>query len=546
MTVGGELVVPQDLFRSCLEAKSAACLAAKANIGNPFWIGDQAAGTQVSGWYNAWLPEPSAYAIKARSTADVVKGVDFARENNLRVVVKGAGHSYLGTSNAADSLLIWTRAMTQVELHDAFVGQDCEGHHPPVPAVSVGAGAVWIDLYNAVTVQGGRYVQGGGCTDVGVAGLIQSGGFGSFSKRFGTAAANLLEAEIVTADGQVRVVNACRDPDLFWALKGGGGGTFGVVTRLTLRTHDLPELFGSTWGTIQARSDAAFLRLIDQFLRFYREQLFNSHWGEQVSVRADNTLEVSMVTQGLTDRQMLEVWQSFINWVTASPEEFAFIVPIQSHARASRDWWKVAGNPSMVPDGREGAPKDHGWWRGDQEQVGVLLHGFDSLWLPAILLGDKQRKHLAAALFAASRHKRVQLHINKGLAGGPPDALASVKQTATNPVVGEAFALALIADGEAPAYAGLSPKPIDEQAARQDAQSIDRAAAELRKVAQNAGSYVSESNFFNPRWQEDYWGKNYLRLRAAKMKYDPHGLFFVRHGVGSEEWSDDGFTRITR
>ena len=73
-----------------------------------------------------------------------------------------------------------------------------------LPAVTAGAGAVWIDLYHAVTSEAGRYVQGGGCTDVGVAGLVQSGGFGSFSKGFGTAAAGLLEAEIVTADGAVR------------------------------------------------------------------------------------------------------------------------------------------------------------------------------------------------------------------------------------------------------------------------------------------------------------------------------------------------------
>ena len=109
-------------------------------------------------------------------------------------------------------------------------------------------------------------MQGGGCTDVGVAGLVQSGGFGSFSKGFGTAAAGLLEAEIVTADGVVRVANAYTNPDLFWALKGGGGGSWGVVTRLTLRTYDLPTLFGAALGTIKARSDDAFRRLDRAFL----------------------------------------------------------------------------------------------------------------------------------------------------------------------------------------------------------------------------------------------------------------------------------------
>ena len=72
--------------------------------------------------------------------------------------------------------------MNSVTIHDAFVPAGCEGRAAPVPAVSLDAGAVWIDAYHAVTIEGGRYVQGGGCTDVGVAGLVQSGGFGSMSK----------------------------------------------------------------------------------------------------------------------------------------------------------------------------------------------------------------------------------------------------------------------------------------------------------------------------------------------------------------------------
>ena len=113
--------------------------------------------------------------------------------------------------------------MDKIVLHDGFVPQNC--NTPPQPAVSVGAGAIWLHVYDAVVTKAGA-TQGGGCTTVGVAGLIQSGGFGSFSRYYGAAAASLLEAEVVTADGAVRIVNACTNPDLFWALKGGGGGTF--------------------------------------------------------------------------------------------------------------------------------------------------------------------------------------------------------------------------------------------------------------------------------------------------------------------------------
>ena len=543
--VGGNLIKVQSLFGTCeAQPQGAACMDAAKNIRNPFYIGDQPAGTEVSGWLDAWIPAPSVYAVAARNTNDVVAGVNFARENKLRLVVKGGGHSYQGTSNAADSLLIWTRAMNKVILHDAFVAKGCEGKFAPAPAVTAGAGAVWIDLYNAVTTQGGRYVQGGGCTTVGVAGLVQSGGFGSLSKCFGTAASGLLEAEVVTADGSVLTVNPCIHPDLFWAIKGGGGGSWGIVTRLTVRTHDLPEFFGAAWGKIKAQSDEAFRKLIAHFIGFYTENLFNPHWGEQVSIAPDNTLKISMVCQGLDKQQTKQVWQPFFDWVSASPNDFSVSDELGSEATAARHWWAVEGNDSMIQDKREGAPAYHGWWQGDQEQMGAFIHGYDSLWLPASLLQDKQPRRLEEALFAASRHKQVGLHFNKGLAGAAPEVRAGARQTATNPALVDAFALAIIAGGERPSYPGLVRPPMDLDAARKDAREIDLATAELRKVAPNAGSYVSESNYFNPVWQTAYWGENYPRLRAIKKKYDPDGLFFVHNGVGSEEWSGDGFTRI--
>src|SRR5439155_26356799 len=125
-------------------------------------------------------PGTSAYAISVEKTSDVVAAVNFARDNNLRLVVKGGGHSYQGTSNAPDSLLIWTRAMNSITLRDGFTPLGC--NNQPQPAVTIETGAMWIDVYDAVTTRAGRYVQGGGCATVGVAGLIHSGGFGSFSK----------------------------------------------------------------------------------------------------------------------------------------------------------------------------------------------------------------------------------------------------------------------------------------------------------------------------------------------------------------------------
>ena len=244
--VGGNLIQVDFPMNACLSSsQSADCKALFANLKNPYYIGDNPGVTQTLGWVDAWATKPSVYAVAARNADDIAAAVDFARENNLRLVVKGGGHSYQGTSNAPDSLLIWTRHMHDVSIQQDFVPRGCTSTHSPQRAVTVGSGTIWMQAYDAVTTRAGAYVQGGGCTTVGVAGLIQSGGFGSFSKHYGMAAAGLLEAEVVTADGKVRIANACTNPDLFWALKGGGGGTFGVVSKLTLRVRDLPELAGA-------------------------------------------------------------------------------------------------------------------------------------------------------------------------------------------------------------------------------------------------------------------------------------------------------------
>jgi FAD/FMN-containing dehydrogenase len=545
--VAGNLIEVRPMFGSCgTEPDSAACREATQDVKNPYWLGDQAAGTQVSGLVDGWTPAQSVYAIKARNTADVVAGVNFARENSLRLVVKGGGHSYYGTSNAPDSLLIWTRAMNKVTLHDAFVGQGCAGRIAPVSAVSAEAGAVWIDLYDQVTTTGGRYVQGGGCMTVGVAGLVLGGGFGSYSKRFGTAAAGLLEAEIVTADGRVRVANECMEPDLFWALKGGGGGTFGVVTRLTLRTHELPKYFGGAGGKIKAQSDAAFAQLIGRFIDFYSEKLFNPHWGETVHFQPDNTLEFDMACEGLDSAQVAENWRPFLDWVKARPRDFTVTSPLWSEARDARSQWDPS-NHWFKHDPRDGVPEHHVWNRGNEGECGAYLYAYDSLWLPASLLQKSRQKQLTAAVFAASRHEMVRFHIAKGMAGAPPEVLADVSHTATNPALLDAFTLAIVANGdETPAYPGFIRQPLDMAKARERAREIGMAAAELRKIAPHSGSYFNEGNFFNASWREEFWGKNYSKLRAIKTKYDPDGLFFVHHGVGSEDWSADGFTRLSQ
>ena len=323
---GGSLIrvdFPLSMLKT--DPESGAAKRLLEDLKNPYYIGDQPGLTQTLGWVDAWATRPSVYAVAARSVQDIAAAVNFARENRLRLVVKGGGHSFQGTSNAPDSLLIWTRHMNEITMHSAFVPQGCERILPPQPAATVGAGVIGMQAYTAVTTRGGKYVQGGGCTTVGLAGLVQSGGFGSFSKHYGLAAGSLLEAEVVTADGVIRVANSCTNSDLFWALKGGGGGSFGVVSKLTLRLYELPEFFNNVNFTVKAASDDAYRRLIRQFVSHYREHLFNDHWGEQAFLTPDNLLRIRMVSCGLDTEQANNIWRPFLEWVGRAPNDYWFV-----------------------------------------------------------------------------------------------------------------------------------------------------------------------------------------------------------------------------
>lgn len=546
--LGGRLVQLQSPWAGCIAAPaSEQCARLFQQVGNPYFISDDPALTQALGWVGAWTSAPSAYAVEARSSADVAAAVNFAREHRLRLVVKGGGHSYQGTSNAPGSLLVWTPGMRDIRLHDGFVPQGCAGRVAPAQAASLGAGALWVHAYDAVTTRAGRYVQGGGCMTVGVAGLVQSGGFGSFSKRFGTASGNLLEAEVVTADGVTRIANACTNPDLFWALKGGGGGSFGIVTRVTVHTHELPETFGAVNFAVHASSAAAFRRLAAMTLDFYAASLMNPHWGEQIRFLPGHVMRVQMVFQGMERGEAVAVWQPFLDALGREPDLGIAFAPLKIVSTSAREFW----SPTFVKralgfikrDARPGAPEGNVYWPGDEGQAGQVLHGYGSTWLPASLLQPAQRGSLADALVAAAAQWGVSLHFNKGLAGAPADAIAAARDTAMNPAALDAFALAITAAHGPAAYPGVAGHEPDVAVARQQAQRVRACMAELRKLVPRPGSYVSESDFFEPDWQHAFWGSHYERLLAVKTQYDPGGLFTVHHGVGSEAWSDDGFTR---
>src|SRR5216683_1266253 len=549
-TLHGKLEQPRSPLAPCRsDAAGKDCAAALENSKNPFYLQDQPGGTQSVGWLGAWNAAPSVYAVVAEDAADIVAAVNFARDRRLRLVIKGTGHDYLGRSSAPDSLLVWTHKMRGVSTDDAFVPQGCPAAQAGTPAVTVEAGTRWLEAYQEVTLKHGRYFQGGGCTTVGAAGgFMQGGGFGSWSKKFGIAAASMLEAEVVTADGRVLVANGCQNQDLFWTLRGGGGGTFGVVTRVTLKTHPLPNWFGALDGSIVAKDDAAFKQLLERFLLFYREDLSNEHWGEQVRVRRNDTLELSMVFQGMTAKEAQQVWQPMRDWVDRSGG--AYTMKLQAFEIPGDRMWDDAYFNEHFPGAilmdprtdqpghpRTDQPGRRFFWTGDGEQVSMYWAAYQSRWVPLQLFDSAHASAFAAALFEASRHWSVALHFNKGQAGASGEAVKSGRETSMNPAVLRAAALIIVAAG-APGFPGVAGHEPDLTKGDLAKAGVADAMKVIRDATPGAGSYVNETDYFEPDWQQAFWGENYQRLSEIKQKYDPDGLFFCHHCVGSERWSN--------
>ncbi len=221
-------------------------------------------------------------------------------------------------------------------------------------------------------------------------------------------------------------------------MKGGGGGSFGIVTRLTLRTRELPEFFGAMFVNVAAKSDAAYRDLIERFVAFYREKLFNPQWGEQVTFRRDNVLGVAMVFQGLDGDAATAVWKPFFDWLAARPNDFALQAPPFIAALPARHFWDAAFLKANAPDfvlndDRPGAPSGNVFWRSNIGEAGWFIQGYGSVWMPGPLIEPANQPRLVDALFAATRQWRVTLHFNKGLAGAPAEEVAAARDTATNP-----------------------------------------------------------------------------------------------------------------
>jgi FAD/FMN-containing dehydrogenase len=199
--------------------------------------------------YNGLVDRRPALIVRSRTADDVVAALALARRAGLEVSIRGGGHNVAGRAVTEGGVMIDLAEMKGIAID------------PEAATATVGGGVVWAEL-NDAAAEHGLAVTGGVVSTTGIAGYTLGGGLGWLMAKHGLAADNLLAVELVTAEGEVLQVDADSHPDLFWALRG-GGGNFGVVTSFTYRVHSVRTIVG---GLIAHPLDAA-----PQLLRFYRD-----------------------------------------------------------------------------------------------------------------------------------------------------------------------------------------------------------------------------------------------------------------------------------
>ena len=201
--------------------------------------------------WNAMVDKRPALIARCSGAADVINSVNFARENNLLISVRGGGHNFPGNSVCNDGLMIDLSRMTGVRVD------------PASKTVMAQGGAKW-GAFDHETQAYGLAAPGGTDVDTGIAGLTLGGGIGWLSGSYGLSCDNLVSADVVTADGRVLTASADENPDLLWALRG-GGGNFGVVTSLEYKLHPVGPQVLAGWLIFPVEKAREFFARVNEF-----------------------------------------------------------------------------------------------------------------------------------------------------------------------------------------------------------------------------------------------------------------------------------------
>ncbi|KAI9372975.1 chanoclavine-I synthase oxidoreductase protein [Aspergillus egyptiacus] len=459
------------------------------------------------------------YSATVEATEHIQAAVRFALRHRLRLVVRNTGHDTAGRSSGAESLQIHTRRMSQIRYHANFQAEGSEAELGP--AVSVGAGATLGEVY-ARGAHEGWVVVGGECPTVGaVGGFLQGGGVSNFlSFTDGLAVDNVLEFEVVTAEGELVVANAHQHSDLFWALRGGGGGTFGIVARATMRVHrNVPICVGEMAVSGPEHSAIFWSRGVAGLFSILQTSNQKGIPGQFILYPPSQETVKATLTLYFMNTQDTGEDSEHVQYARAVLEETAIPHTLSTtcHPRVS----------DVLRTGSDILPANYG-----------ILTG--SVLVSEELFNSEQGPHYLADRLKQFPMGPGDLLFTSNLGGNvTADTEGTRMDTAMHPGWRKAAQLInFVADVSIPT----------PQAKRRALERLHE--VQMRMLYEiEPGFNVSYRNLGDPLESDApgvYCGSNYEDLLEIKQKWDPEGLFFSRLGVGSQGWEADGMCRRQR
>ncbi|KAF9034094.1 FAD-binding domain-containing protein [Panaeolus papilionaceus] len=425
------------------------------------------------------------YFIDVQSAADVQAAIKFVSKNNVPLVVKNTGHDYKGRSAGIGSLALWTHHLNQLQFKPTFVPEKCSA--TPVTAITMGAGAQFADIYAFATQNNVTFV-GGADPSVGASGgWVMGGGHSALTPSLGMGVDRVLEFKIVTADGQLRTANKCQNPDLFFALRGGGGGTFGVVlesTHLVTPQVTLQVVLGQ-YNNTKDNSKQLIKALAKTAVKFASDG-----WGGYITPPAGSGVWINPLVNSQQAQQsaadVIQAFQSVGGNVTF------FTMP------NFEEWYNTFILPNPDPIG--------------------LAQALASRIIDDTKMADDNVIEAVADGLLDSDFSQIL--------AVPPYAFKNFDPTATsvNPKWRTGiWHTAMIVSWNFDAT-------IDDRV--QQYQRVTKLWNPVRALTPGAAVYQNEADVYEPDHEVGYWGTNFAKLVTIKNKYDPKGIFDCWHCVG--------------
>ncbi|GIK03828.1 hypothetical protein Aspvir_007903 [Aspergillus viridinutans] len=546
-SIDGTLVAVQPVAAPChINPNSTACQEVTAQWSNSVWRAAQPGAVQWENWA-AW-PEHnescyveiapyvpckqgriSLYSAVVQNTRHIQEAVRFAKRHTIRLAIKNSGHDFLGRSAAPNSLQILTNRMKGLRLVDDFVPKGAPKHKGEGPAVTLDAGISLQEMYAALGKQN-RTVVGGSAHTVGLTGgYIQGGGHSFLSPWKGMASDNALEFSVVTAAGDLVTANAHQNSDLFWALRGGGGGTFGIVTQVTVRTFEEIPLVITSMNITTAAGDPAFWNAVADFHAAlpavtdargggYYFMVPNLPWENNQAI---SVLSFMLFHANISDTTEIgQVYEPLLKKLNATAGVYTQYrsFPMPSVHEAITELLLV----------------------GDSDGTGSIALLFSRLFSRDLLTSKDGPARLASAM-SKLRYTPGEAVSGMVVGGGAVADNAGKVDNAVSPAWREAVVHVVYTRSWSP-NATLA----EQQAVIKNVTDVELPLLQGVEGADKMGAYVNEAFAYEPHFQESFWGRNYPRLYRSKQKWDPAGLFIARRMVGSEDWDDQGLCRIAK